>query len=98
MGCDISEKESGIAGAGRGAFINALRSFDEEDSGKLNPCSFVTKVRGFARPQCRLSYSVDSITRELERVLRGLPSVAPSTIRQPTSDRLMARLFVRRPM
>ena len=70
MGCDISEKESGVADAGRGAFINTLRSFDDDDSGELNPRSFATKVREFARPQCRLSYSVGSITRELERVAR----------------------------
>ena len=70
MGCDISEKESGVADAGRGAFINALTSFDDDDSGELNPRSFATKVREFARPQCRISYSVGSITRELERVAR----------------------------
>ena len=47
MGCNISEKESGVVDAGRGIFINALRSFDEEDSGKLNPRNFATQVRGF---------------------------------------------------
>jgi hypothetical protein len=49
MGCDMSEKESGVFDAGRGAFMNALRSFDREDYGELNPCSFATKVRGFVR-------------------------------------------------
>jgi hypothetical protein len=30
MGCDIFKKDLGIVSAGRGVFVNALRSFDDE--------------------------------------------------------------------
>ena len=50
MGCDVSEKESGVVDAGRGAFINALGSFDKEYPDKLNPHSFAPKVLTFVCP------------------------------------------------
>ena len=68
MGCDISKKESGIVGAGRGVFVNTLRNFDDKEPATMNPRRFATKLRQYARPQCRFSYSVAAVAQDLQRV------------------------------
>ena len=76
MGCDISEKGSGICDAGKEAFLKALKSFDEKDSSQLTPRNFAQELRTHAKPQCRLSYSVDKIAAELNRVCKWFSSDA----------------------
>ena len=70
MGCDISEMESGVVGAGRESFIKALRSIGTTPPEDLTSLMFATKVREFATKRCRLSYSVKSIANEMDRVVR----------------------------
>ena len=74
MGCDISERESGIVDAGRGAFLDALQSFYDADPKELTARTFVVKLREHARPQCRFTYSSAAIADELDRVARWFTS------------------------
>ena len=68
MGCDISENQSGITGAGKTTFYLAMQEFDVDRPSSLTSRSFAKKLREHARRSCRASYSVVKIQRELERV------------------------------
>ena len=68
VGCDISESSSGIVGAGKAAFIKAMKTFDGGPVADLTPRSFAIKLREVALPSCRLRYSIRQVTTELCRV------------------------------
>ena len=68
MGCDIWERDSGLVGAGRGAFPKHLKSVDTMEAVDLTPRSFAIKLREFSRTPCWLQYSTRQVTAELNRV------------------------------
>jgi len=70
MGCDISEKASGIVYAGPDAFFAALCGFDNKPSHTLTPKSFATAFHEHVEKRCRDSYSIQFITNEMRRVAR----------------------------
>ena len=96
MGCNISKKDSGIVGAGRGAFVKSLWSFDGKDPADLNPRSFAMKLLEFARPLYRLSTALRQLLRIWRGWLGGLPPAAPSTTSCRTFGHTMGELSERR--
>ncbi|KAL7554211.1 hypothetical protein ACHAWF_017633 [Thalassiosira exigua] len=74
MGCDISQNESGIIGAGPTAFIAALRAFKDTEPTALLAPFFAKKLREEATPRCRLSYGEKAIADELDRVSQWFSS------------------------
>ena len=74
MACDISERASGLVGAGRGAFVKALKSFDAIEAVDLTPRSFAIKLQEFSRPSCRLQYNMRHVSAKLNRVAQWFSS------------------------
>ena len=62
------ERNRGLVGAGRGAFLEALKSFDTMEAVDLNTRSFAIKLQEFSRPSCRLQYSIRQVTAKLSRI------------------------------
>ena len=70
MGCDISEKGSGIAHVGPRAFIAALRSFDDKPPQRLTVHGFASALLKSAPQRCSELHSVSRIASEMRRVAR----------------------------
>lgn len=68
IGCDISEKRSGIAYTGKEAFLDALQTFDKKPPKRLNSHSFETQLLKHTRPRCRKMYNSHSVAVDLRRV------------------------------
>ena len=68
MGCDISERDIGLVGVGRGTFLKVLKSFDTMEAVDLTPRSFAINMGEFARPSCWLQYSIRQCLAKLNRV------------------------------
>ena len=68
MGCDISEKGSGIAHVGPRAFIAALRSFDDKPPQRPTVHGFASALLKNAPQRCSELHSVSRIASEMRRV------------------------------
>ena len=55
-------------GCNRATYTQALREFNNEGPQELRAKPFVTNLRGLARRECRLRYSMKAIVNELERL------------------------------
>ncbi|KAL7537783.1 hypothetical protein ACHAXR_008074 [Thalassiosira sp. AJA248-18] len=68
MGYDLSEEESGIMNAGKGAFMSALGSFDSDALPSIQASEFAEALWQASDVRVQSNYSVRQITDELDRI------------------------------
>jgi hypothetical protein len=67
-GCDITESSTGLTGIGRTCFFTAMSKFDNSTPTQFTSEGLAKELHKAARLDTRLTYSVQSIQNELDRV------------------------------